>query len=193
MTRWRCRDCSAPPSMPAAARWPREQLERVLESAYALIEELVDEAKPDPPSDRGLASANAALSCALRAADHWTRPRRECSHSFWANAGIGARAVPHSGSIALGDCRRCNRAIPACCACAIWIWKAASRTFAICCAGCAGCCRTCRCWWGFGRRTRRPLQDERMRAAIGADHYVTSLQEAVRGVRLRWCGPRRPP
>jgi predicted PurR-regulated permease PerM len=154
-----------------------EQLERVLESAYALIEELVDEAKSDPEADEVREAERGVVLCVAGRG-----PLDEAAARMLAQLleerGIGARAVPYS-AISRSELPALQaQEMPALCLCYLDLEGSISHVRYLL------------------RRLRRvlpdlpmlvgiwpqgapALRDERMRAAIGADHYVTSLQEAV--------------
>jgi predicted PurR-regulated permease PerM len=154
-----------------------QQLERVLESAYTLIEELVDEAKPEAAfTEPRQADPGIVLCVAGRG------PLDEAAARMLAQLlgerGIAAHAVPYQ-AISRSELPALQaRGIPMLCLCYLDLEGGISHVRYLL------------------RRLRRvlpdlpmlvgiwpqgapALHDERMRAAIGADHYVTSLQEAV--------------
>jgi predicted PurR-regulated permease PerM len=117
-----------------------QQLERVLESTYSLIEDLVDEATPDAaPAEAWSPDRGVVLCVAGRG------PLDEA-----ASLPVPCRTSRYRAR----NCRRCRPAPRRCFACATSISRVASRIFATCCAACAGCCRTCRSWWESGQKAR---------------------------------------
>lgn len=154
-----------------------EQLERVRESANALIEDLVDETDPAPSSAASWQAEHGVVVCiAGRGPMDETAARMLAQ--LLGERGIAARVVPH---------RAVSRAE---------ITSLPARSTAM----------LCLCYLDLGggishirfllRRLRRAvpdrailvglwptdapaMQDDRTRAAIGADRYVRTLQEAV--------------
>jgi predicted PurR-regulated permease PerM len=154
-----------------------DQIERVLESAYALIEDLVDEAQPDTsPAEAWQANRGTVLCVAGRG------PMDEAAARMLAQLlgerGIAAHALPNRAvsRSELADLQARNTAML--CLCYLDLEGGISHVRYLL------------------RRLRRvlpdlpilvglwpagtlPMQDERARAAIGADQYVASLHEAV--------------
>jgi predicted PurR-regulated permease PerM len=104
---------------------------RVLESAYALIEDLAEEAKPDAASAEAWQANHGIVLCVAGRG-----PMDEAAARMLAQLlgerGIAAHAVPY-------------RAVS----------RSEQATLQARCAAFAGCCRTCRCWSGYGRTERR--------------------------------------
>jgi predicted PurR-regulated permease PerM len=153
------------------------EVERVLESAYALIEDMADEAKPDASSPPAWQADRGSVLCIAGRGPMDEAAARMLSQLL-GERGIAAHAVPHravsrSELPALGSrgadmlclcyldleggishirylLRRVRRVLPAS-PIVVGIWPSGAAA----------------------------LHDERMRLAISADHYVTSLQEAV--------------
>ena len=171
-----------------------QQLERVLESTYSLIEDLVDEATPDAAPaeawspDRGVVLCVAGRGPLDEAAAHMLA-------QLLGERGIAARAVPYQ-SISRAELPALQaRTTPMLCLCYLDLEGGISHLRYLL------------------RRLRRVLPnlpilvgiwpkgatavyDERVRVAIGADHYITSLQEAVEtcvGVVQRAEGAPAPP
>ena len=154
-----------------------EQLERVLESAYELIEDLVDEADPALSSPEAWQGEHRVVLC-IAGRGPMDEAAARMLAQLLGERGIAARVVPH---------RAVSRAE---------VMSLQSRNTAM----------VCLCYLDLGggishiryllRRLRRSvpdrailvglwpadapaMQDERTRAAIGADRYVKTLQEAV--------------
>lgn len=153
------------------------EIEHVLESAYELIEDLADEAKPDPSSATAWQAGQSNVLCiAGRGPMDEAAARMLCQ--LLGERGIAAHAVPH---------RAVSRSeLPA-------LRSRGSNMLCLCYLDLEGGISHIRY---LLRRVRRvlpeqpivvgiwpsgapALHDERMRTAISADHYVTSLQEAV--------------
>ncbi len=154
-----------------------EQVERVLESTYSLIEDLVDEVKPDAASaeswqkDRGIVLCVAGRGPLDEAAARMLA-------QLLGERGIAAQALPYQ-AISRSELPALQaRGIPMLCMCYLDLEGGISHVRYLL------------------RRLRRglpnlpmlvgiwpqgapSLHDERMRNAIGADHYITSLQEAI--------------
>lgn len=154
-----------------------EQLARVLESAYALIEDLVDEAEPAPSSTEAWHPDSGFVLCVAGRG-----PMDEAAARMLAQLlgerGVAARVVPNRAvsRSEVGNLQPRNAAML--CLCYLDLSGGISHVRYLL------------------RRLRRTmpdlptlvglwpadapdLQDERMRLAIGADRYVASLQEAV--------------
>ena len=154
-----------------------EELARVLESAYALIEDLVDEADPAPPStdawqgDRGFVLCIAGRGPVDEAAARMLA-------QLLGERGIAARVVPNRGVSRTEIASLESRNTGMLCLCYLDLGGGISHVRYLL------------------RRLRRVVpdrpilvglwsadapafQDERMRTAIGADCYVATLREAV--------------
>lgn len=152
-----------------------EQLRRVLDSAYELIEDLVDEAEPAPdgawPSNRGIVLCVAGRGPMDEAAARMLA-------QLLGERGVGARVVPSQSvsRVALASFQARDGALL--CLCYLDLTGGVSHLRYLV------------------RRLRRALpglpvllglwtseapsvQNEQIRAAIGADHYVMSLGDAV--------------
>ncbi|HVC63400.1 MAG TPA: AI-2E family transporter [Acetobacteraceae bacterium] len=154
-----------------------DQVERVLESAYALIEDLVDEARPDAASAEGSPADRGTVLCVAGRG-----PMDEAAARMLAQLlgerGIPAQAVPHHAVSRSELAALQARGVPMLCLCYLDLEGGISHVRYLL------------------RRLRRvlpalpmlvgiwpagapALRDERVRVAIGADHYITSLREAV--------------
>jgi hypothetical protein len=154
-----------------------DRIERVLESAYALIEDLVDEAQPESsPSEAWQANRGTVLCIAGRG------PMDEAAARMLAQLlgerGIAAHAVPHRAVSRSELAAMQARNTSMLCLCYLDLEGGISHVRYLL------------------RRLRRvlpdlpilvglwaagapPMQDEHARATIGADQYVASLHEAV--------------
>jgi len=154
-----------------------EQLERVLESAYELIEDLEDEANPTPSATDAWRAEHGLVLC-IAGRGPMDEAAARILVQLLAERGIAALVVPNR-AVSRGE-----------------IASLPSRNAAM----------LCLCYLDLGggishvrfllRRLRRiapnrpilvglwpthasAIQDERTRAAIGADHYVATLEQAV--------------
>jgi len=156
---------------------PAPQVERVLGSAYALIEDLVDEAKPDESAaEAWQVERDVVLCIAGRGPLDEAAARMLCQ--LLGERGIAAHAVAHRAVSRIELPTLEARNAPMVCLCYLDLEGGVSHVRYLL------------------RRLRRvlpdlpimvglwpagasALQDERMRTAVGADQYVASLQEAV--------------
>lgn len=154
-----------------------QQLERVLESAYALIEELVDEAKPDAGSDQAWETERGIVLCVAGRGPLDDAAARMLAQLLGEHR-IGAQAVPYS-TISRAELPALqSQTIQVLCLCYLDLEGSISHVRYL--------LRRLRrvlpdlpMLVGIWPQNAPALRDERMRAAIGADHYVTSLREAV--------------
>ena len=159
-----------------------QQLERVLESAYSLIEDLVDEANARRGPRRSVAARIAASCSASPGAGRWMRRQRACSRSFSANAA----SVPmpcRTSRYRARNCRRCKPAPRRCFACAICDLEGGISHVRYLLRRLRRVLPNLPILVGIWPQRRDRLARRTVRAAIGADHYITSLQEAVEAVR----------
>jgi hypothetical protein len=154
-----------------------EQVERVLESAFALIEDLVDEAQPDAPSTESWQADRGTVLC-IAGRGPMDEAAARMLAQLLGERGIAARVVPHRAVSRSELAALQLRDTAMLCLCYLDLEGGVSHVRYLL------------------RRLRRilpdlpilvglwpagalPMQDERMRAAIGADQYVASMHEAV--------------
>lgn len=153
------------------------QVERVLESVYALIDDLVEQAKPDASSDEARQAARGIVLC-IAGRGPMDEAAARMLAQLLGERGIGAHVVPYR-AVSRSELPALQaRNAPMLCLCYLDLEGSASHMPHLL------------------RRLRRVLpdlpilvglwpvgapvlQDEQMRAAIGADQYVASLHEAV--------------
>ncbi len=154
-----------------------EQLERVLESAYTLIEDLADEAKPDATAADATRGDHGTVLC-VAGRGPLDEAAARMLVQLLGERGIEAHAVPYRAISRSELPTLQTHGTPMLCLCYLDLEGGISHVRYL--------LRRLRRVlpglpmlvgiWPQGAPT---LQDERIRTAIGADHYVTSLQEAV--------------